>query len=258
MTSPGHVIKTAFCAAGVMMFSGCLTPEPDRAERLNHGYVVYFDGAGGGSVVTNWGRGVKKGLLAAGYEGAGEEFVWETGAGVLADQRASVAYKRKKAAEAAEHIKQYAKVHPGQPITLMGLSAGTAIAIYALEALPESVSVKTVVLLSGSLSSGYDLTQALEHVQGKVYVTTSPHDKILSDVVPITGSADRENVGNDVIGVHGCHLPPNPSHKARQLYSKVEIIKWDPSFRQYGDAGGHTGTTTPRFVQHVIAPLIMR
>jgi hypothetical protein len=140
----------------------------------------------------------------------------------------------------------------------MGLSAGTAIVPFALEELPESASVDTAVLLSGSLSAGYDLTKALRRVRGDMYVTTSPNDAILSGAVPMTGSADDKQVGDDVIGIHGCHIPPGASAETRRLYAKIILIAWDPSFIKYGDAGGHTDTTNPPFVQHVIAPLIIR
>ena len=65
-------------------------------------------------------------------------------------------------------------------------------------------------------------------------------------------------VGDNVVGVHGCHVPPGASAETRRLYSKVVILAWQPSFLKYGDAGGHTDTTNPGFVQHVIAPLVMR
>ena len=140
----------------------------------------------------------------------------------------------------------------------MGLSAGTAVVAFTLEELPESAAVDTAVMLSGSLSSTYDMTKALRRVTGDMYVTTSPHDAILSGVVPMTGSADRKNVGDDVCGVHGFHVPPGASPEGRRLYSKIVMIEWNPSFLKYGDAGGHTDTTNPGFVQHVIAPLIIR
>jgi len=101
--------------AAILWFAwGCsMAQQPDRQERLSHGYVYYFDGAGGGGAVMNWGSGVKKGLLDAGFEGAGEIFPWNTGAGVVADQDSSVEYKRSKAGQAAREIQAYAKKYPG-------------------------------------------------------------------------------------------------------------------------------------------------
>ena len=75
-------------------------------------------------------EGVVDGMLAAGYRGAGELVTWETGKGLMADQDASVAYKREKASEGAAKIKSYQKNHPGKPVDLLGFSAGTAEAIF--------------------------------------------------------------------------------------------------------------------------------
>ena len=61
---------------------------PDRAARIHHGYIYYFDGAGGGTARKNWSEGVRDGLLTGGYPGAGEMFTWETGEGLMADQDA--------------------------------------------------------------------------------------------------------------------------------------------------------------------------
>jgi hypothetical protein len=84
---------------------GCvLTADPGPARCIPAGYVYYLDGAGGGSAIQNWSGGVRKGLLAAGYNVFGEMFGWETGLGPLVDQQAGVDYKRSKAKELARHI----------------------------------------------------------------------------------------------------------------------------------------------------------
>jgi len=81
--------------------AGCSQTMPDRAERMTCGYVYYLDGAGGGGLISNWSGGLRQGMLAAGYNGAGEIFRWNTGMGVVADQDSSVDYKRGKATECA-------------------------------------------------------------------------------------------------------------------------------------------------------------
>ncbi len=231
--------------------TGCATTPP---VYTGHGVVFYGDGAGGGGI-TNWGPGVKKGLHDAGFEGTFDEFPWETGMGVIADQDASVAYKREQGKKLADIISAHHSQHPNDPLYLMGLSAGTAVVVYTLEVLPESVPIEAVVLLSGSLSSGHNLTDALRRVEGDVYVTTSQRDAILRGVVPETGSADREFVGDDVIGVHGCHMPKGAPPETPRLYSKVVVLAWNPSFAQYGDAGGHTDTTNPAFVARLVGAI---
>lgn len=238
--------------------AGCALPEPDRAERMTRGYVFYLDGAGGGGLLTNWSRGLRAGLLDAGYDGAGEMFKWETGLGVFADQTASVEFKKRKASELAEEIVAYRKQHPGATVHLMGLSAGTAVAAYALEALPAGVSVQNVVLLSGSLSADYDLSRALRHVDGKLYIFTSQRDEILMALVPFAGTADRKSAETSgTIGVNGARLPRGANSEMRSLYRKVVTIPWNPQFERYGNYGGHTDTVKAAFVQHFVAPLVV-
>ena len=233
---------------------GCTSTQP---VYNGHGIVFYCDGAGGGGI-TNWGHNVKRGLEMAGYEGTFDMFPWETGMGVIVDQDSSVKYKRGKARQLAKQINSHMSQHPNDPVYLMGLSAGTAVAIFALEELPESKKVESVVLLSGSLSSAYDLTKALHRVRGDVYVTTSQTDAILTGVVPVTGSADRKFVGDRVIGVHGCRMPSGASPDTRRLYSKIQLMAWNPSWKRDGEYGGHTDSTNPKFVAHHIAPLLIR
>jgi pimeloyl-ACP methyl ester carboxylesterase len=232
--------------------------QTNRAERLSHGYIYYFDGAGGGGAVMNWGSGLKKGLVDAGYDGAGEIFPWNTGEGVVADQDSSVEYKRSKAGEAAREIQEYAKKYPGQPIHLIGLSAGTAVTVFVLEALPPSFQVDTVVLCGASISSDYDLTKALQRVRDRLYVFTSDKDAVLGFLVPFAGTADRQAGSDPSAGLHGFHMPAGAGPQTRTLYSKVVNIAWRKEFEKDGDYGGHTDAVNAKFVEHHIAPLILK
>jgi hypothetical protein len=223
---------------------------------MERGYVYYLDGAGGGGI-TNWSGGVREGLLAAGYDGAGEMFKWQTGLSVVADQTASNEYKRSKAAAVARKMVAYRQRHPHAPMTLMGLSAGTVIAVFTLEALPADVMVENVILLSGSLSAPYDLTSALRRVRGKVYVTTSHRDTVLGGLLPLAGTADRGSSTNATIGVEGPQLPRGASTETRNLYaSRLVVVPWKQEFARYGNLGGHTDTVKAAFVGRYIAPLV--
>jgi hypothetical protein len=237
--------------------AGCAMPEPDRAERMTRGYVYYCDGAGGGGMISNWSGGLRAGLLDAGYNGAGEIFRWNTGFGVYADQVATVDYKQQKARELANQIVAYQRQYPGAVVHLMGLSAGTAVVAYALEALSPQNAVDNVVMLSGSLSSGYNLTEALRRVKGKMYIFTSQRDEVLLALVPMAGTADRATKDTGTIGVNGARLPGTATSETRELYGKIVTIPWNPQFERYGNRGGHTDTVAAPFVQQFVAPLVM-
>ncbi len=248
------VVPIVACAAGLL--TGCAsTPKHDHARDRN-GIVYYLDGAGGGSVLTNWGRGVESGLEAAGFKGAFQNFMWQTGFGVAADQNASVRYKRSKARKLAMRIVEYVEDHPKAPVDVIALSAGTAVAVFTLEALPKKVRVDNLILLGSSLSQHYDLSRALKRVGHKAYVFTSEKDAVLKFLVPAAGTADRQFCGACAAGLHGFHLPRNASETTKDLYSKLENIEWQREFARAGHTGGHTGAVNARFVAQYVAPLL--
>jgi len=225
-----------------VLSAGCSQTLPDRAERMTRGYIYYLDGAGGGGMFSNWSGGLRKGMLDAGYTGAAEIFRWNTGMGVVADQDSSVEYKRGKASECAQRIQRYAREHPGAPVTLVGLSAGTAVTVFVLEALPPACPVENVILCGASIASDYDLTRALQRVRNRMYVFTSERDAVLAFLVPIAGTADREAGSIPAAGLSGFRMPVRASAETRTQYAKVAYIGWKPEFARYGDSAG---TRTP-------------
>lgn len=249
-----HIAATLIL--GLVAFqAGCAT-HAHRHELDQHGHVFYLDGAGGGGI-TSWGGGLLDGLRRAGYKGDFENHPWQTGLGVLADQSASVEYKQGHGRAVAAEIKRYIDTHPGKPAYLVGLSAGTVVATYALEALPPGYAVDEAVFLGSSLSAHHDMTRALQHVRGKLYVFTSPNDVVLTELLPLASTADREFCGACAVGTRGLHLPHGATQQQRQLYARIENIGWRPEFRAAGNAGGHTDAVNPAFVRQHIAPLLL-
>lgn len=252
-----RIVVVGLGLATLAAAGGCRTTWAGHEARMTEGRIFYCDGAGGGSVLRNWGDGIRKGLKQAGYPGTGKMFRWQTGLGTAADQATSVDYKRRKAGELATKIQQYARAHPGAPVTLMGLSAGTAICVYALEALPEQAAVRDVFLFAGSLSSTYDLTAALKRVEGHMFVFSSDNDAVLRFLVPLSGTADRKPASAGTIGVDGVRWPTSAGAETRRQYAKIIDVPWEEKFTQYGYHGGHTDVVNARFVQAVVAPLVM-
>ena len=249
----------------ITAFTGCKTsepvgmpaPMPDREARMVNSYLYYLDGAGGGTAKQNWVAGVADGFLAAGYKGAGEMFSWETGKGLIEDQDAPVKYKRQMAKKMTAEILAYEKTHPDAPVGILGFSAGTAEAIFALEDLPLDVKVDTVVLLGASISAHYDLTEALKRIAGKLYVFTSTHDKMLGVAMRFSGTADRERHDKGA-GIHGFALPEGASTATSALYSdKIVTIPWNPQFEEDGDSGHHFDNIKMEFIRDHVAPIFV-
>lgn len=229
----------------------------DRKERLTRGCTFYFDGAGGGTTKSNYAEGVVQGMLAARYPGAGELVSWETDKGLMADQDASVAYKRTKAQAGAARIRSYQKEHPAAPVNLLGFSAGTAEAIFALEVLPETAPVDHVVLLGTSISRDYDMTEALKRVRNKLYIFTSTHDQMLGTLMPFSGTADRK-FHDPGAGIKGFVLPAGASAATRRLYSnKIVTIPYSGDFRKDKDKGHHFDNVKMEFIRDHVAPLLI-
>ncbi len=249
----------AFVVAAASAISGCSLPGPlpDHDERVKRAYIYYLDGAGGGSAARNWAAGLRQGLLDAGYRGSGEMFPWQTGVGITADQISSSDYKRGKARELAAKIVEYKRVHPGAPVDLVGLSAGTAVAAFTLEALPPDVMVNTVVFFGASIGAEYNMTAALKHVSNKLYIFTSERDAVLNAAVKTIGTADRESTSGNSAGLTGFILPRGASSATRALYAeKIKRIAWRSDFERTGNFGGHTDGVKEAFVKEFVAPLI--
>jgi hypothetical protein len=262
---PVHGLVAATFAVALGLFAaGCAstptglpTQLPDHAAREKRAYVYYLDGAGGGTAQKNWAQGVKDGLLAGGYPGAAEMYSWETGDGLLTDQDASVAYKRSKAGGLAAEIHERLTNNPGPPVSILSFSAGAPEAVFALEALPETVQVDRVVMLGASISEDYDLTEALKRIKDKMYLYTSTEDQMLGFLMKFSGTADRR-FHDPGAGITGFILPKGATEETRRLYaSKIVAIPWDKSFERDGDYGHHFDNVKMPFIRDYVTPLLM-
>ena len=238
---------------GLIVFaSGC---ESTRSQRRFEpfGKAYYLDGAG------NLGFGqdtVKKALRASGFGGDVENIVWTSYTGPLGDQLIRI-NARAKADQLKKKIINYRKRYPNAPLYVIGLSAGTGVAAWAVEGLPDGMEVDTMVMLGSSLSSTYDMTECLKHVQDKVYFIYSPRDAVLSGFIPVTGTIDGQYFVEPA-GLVGMRVPAKASETTRQLHrDKISNIPWQSRFERYGYAGGHTDGTSYRFVRYYIAPKLL-
>jgi pimeloyl-ACP methyl ester carboxylesterase len=251
MRSSVAALIVALALAG-LAGSGCAKASTfTTVERYDRGLVVCLSGAGG---MTGECSRLRQGLDSGGVNRAIEIFEWSSGK-VLTDQT-DIHYNHRKAAELAAHLEQYMAGHPGRPVTLVGLSAGTGVAVWALEDLSAGYRVDGAILLASSLERHYDLTLALGNVRHHLYSFNSLADAVLGVGVSVIGPVDREGVLAG--GFSGFVVPDGASETVQSLYrDKLVQIAWTPLDIAYGHMGDHLGATSTLFVKNRLAPLVM-
>ncbi len=228
------LLATSLCMAG------CATRDPSQQ-------ILFLEGAGH----LGSGIAVEYGLRTAGYQGEFHCFSWTSCLGWGADHLLA-AYRTGKAEDLAQRIIAIRQQHPEGRTVLMGLSAGSAILLSALEKLPPGVCVNDVILFQPSVSASRNLAPALAHVSGRLYSTASPSDAILA-ALPITADGKTDSPA----GRSGFAVPAALPRAEREQYRKVVILPWLAQYRRYGWNGGHVSSTRPGFVEKVIAPRIL-
>jgi len=226
--------------AGSLCLYGCRPPSVSPL-------VIFLDGAGHFTA----GPSVRSGMERGGYIGSFDNFYWSSFLGPGADHLV-VARSQLKARQLADKSRQVRGDFPKGKIYVMGLSAGTALIVTALEDLPPGVCVDGVVLFSSSVSGQRDLSRALRHVNGRLYATCSPHDGILSNL-PV----NADGGSGPPAGLNGFTVPVTLRQEDRAQYAKVINLPWQPSYAGYGWRGGHVDATNSKFIQHVIAPRVL-
>jgi hypothetical protein len=252
-----HVVKGLGAAVLLLGLSGCILgnrPQFIRGGSAQNQKTFYLDGAG------NLGFGketVPLGLEDGGYKGEIEHFIWTTYLGPIMDQ-VVYSYNRRQGRRLADKIARYLDKHPGASVNIIGLSAGSGVAVFALESLPSKYSVDNVVMLSSSLSANYDLTRALKRVRSGLYLFWSPDDPVLRGIVPLVGTVDRENTSS-VAGVIGARMPPGGGRETRVLYlNKVHNVRWYSHDSVGPIQLRHAGTTDRSFIRQMVAPILVR
>jgi pimeloyl-ACP methyl ester carboxylesterase len=157
------------------------------------------------------------------------------------------------AQKVSEMLAAHASADPDSPIYLTAHSGGCAIAVWALEKLPDNVKVRTCVLVAPALSPDYDLTAALGHVSDKMIVFTSKLDTVvLFTGTKLFGTMDGQHV--PAAGFSGFTEPPGADSRE---YRKLHQYAYRYSWEKFGDYGDHIGATAPLFAQWVTAPLML-
>jgi pimeloyl-ACP methyl ester carboxylesterase len=214
------------------------------------GAVFSVDGAGGfGATSAALQEGVRAACLPLGVE----VFEWSHGCGeVFADQTdlGNICWQGERL---AEQIRAVRRCRPTGEIYVVAHSAGSAVALAALGALPPD-SVDRVVLLAPSVSAYYDLRGPLRACRRGIDVFYSERDVgYLLLAVGIVGLADREwGPAAGRVGFQPCG--ESPADQA--LYCRLRQHQWHPCVNWTGNHGGHYGNHRREFMQAYVLPLL--
>jgi len=231
-------------------FEGWLTP-----ERAAQGYTLVLPGVEG---TSRHNISIARGLVDAGHPAAIEVRDWTTGrAPLFLYHLMALQRNKKRAEEIAEQIVAYQQQYPGRPVTLIGHSGGAAMALLALEALPEGRQVTQVVLLAAAISPTYDLTTALARSERGILSFYSwgdvPH-LVLGTLA--AGTLDRRHSVS--AGASGFRVPKGLSDEALALYeTRLVQVPYRVAMAGSFNLGGHAGPTTRKFVATWVAPRLV-
>lgn len=225
----------------IALVGGCQTAP--KAEQF--GKIFYVDGAG------NWGafgsRGLPDGLREAGYKGSLETYIWTVSFNPLIDQLA-VGNAKLRGALLSRKIADYIRKYPDNEVNVISLSAGTGVAIWAIEGLPDDAHIHHLFLLGSSVSNDYDIRPALSHIDGKVFVYYSPLDQVLASV-EVVGTIDGKR-GVKSVGQVGLKVPPGAE-------GRVVNTGWSREWLDLGWTGAHADTTNKKFVQYELSKYLV-
>jgi pimeloyl-ACP methyl ester carboxylesterase len=233
-----------------MAINGCATPKP-TPEQTQAGAVWMFPGIFGG----DWSLAeARRGFRDGGVDRAIYSFDWERLALIdffpnLMDEPGN----RERAGRCAEAIVEYAQNYPDRPISLVGYSGGAGVAVMVAEALPAEVHLHNVLLVHGAISPDYDLTAALQRIDGKLVNFYSSLDWLMLGVgTSIFGTADRRHT--DAAGKVGFELDKvAPDMRDRE---KVEQVPWQFAQFKNWHFGNHLNMIVYDWNKNVVAPYL--
>jgi pimeloyl-ACP methyl ester carboxylesterase len=184
-----------------------------------------------------------------------ETVVWSHGYARIVADEIDYGYARAQGRCLAARVCAYRQNCPGGEIYLVGYSAGSAVLLAAVEALPPG-SVDRIILLAPSVSADYDLRPALRCARQGVEVFYSYRDRFyLGLAVGVLGTADRRD--GPAAGRVG-FAPTVATPEDTVLLAKLRQHPWTRCLEWTGNTGGHYGTHEVCYLRAFVVPLLQR
>lgn len=227
---------------------GCSDPPVPTMSQADHGLVWMLPGIEGGPAAFAWAHA---GLRAGGVKSAIRVFDWERPGRPL-DNLTDYEGNLVKAAEIADHIREYRESHAAQPIDVVGYSGGGGLAILTTEALPTNIHIRNLILAQAAISPDYDLSKAAAHVDGKIVNFYCPSDwMVLGLGTRVFGTVDRKE--SDSAGMVSFKVRPDSSPFDGKLVQHPWTLDWMCS----GHFGTHLGILTYGWNRDYVAPYLL-
>ena len=145
--------------------------------------------------------------------------------------------------------------YPGRPVHLIGHSGGAALAVWTLEALPESQPITSAVLFGPALSPSYCLTAALRRTQEGIHHFWSPLDLLfLAAGTLLFRTADGKHAIS--AGFRGFSMAHRTEHEKTWYRHRLTQRCFSPRMLGQFHWGGHFGWANRVFIAEEVAPLL--
>lgn len=220
----------------VLATCGCAARPPADVQRI----VIVVPGAGGHGPGT---QALIRGLKQASPDAHYKVFHWGMPAPLFMLNLQNDSIHRDAEQKLSQFIAQQATLSSSPRIDVVGHSAGCGVALGAI-AMLNKTNVNTLILLSPSVSPGYDLLPAMSHVSGETHVFISDRDTLwLSWRCRKFGTYD--DIKTQAAGHVGFDNPP----------AGITQHAYLPEWNSLGNDGGHFGTLSYRFADSILSQI---
>ena len=223
--------------------------------RLEHGLIIILPGIEGCSSVND---SIARGLVAGQLSHAIRIIDWRRFRPWNPLHLAMQRHNRTQARAVAELIINYQRDFPGQPVHLIGHSAGAGMALFVLEHLTKDKAITSVTLLSAAVSRRFDVERLLDRTTAGIWNFYSPFDLPTVGIgTMLFGTMDRRHaVSAGALGFLTQNRKSMSSEELRQ--PRLNQIPYQRGMAKSWNFGGHFGATNAVFVRDKIVPICRR
>lgn len=225
--------------------------------RLEHGLIIILPGIEGCSSVND---SIARGLVAGQLSHAIQIIDWRRFRPWNPLHLAMQRHNRAQARVIAESIVSYQRNFPGQPVHLIGHSAGAGMVLFVLEHLKKDQAVTSATLLSAAISRRFEVECLLDRTKTGIWNFYSPLD--LPSVglgTMLFGTMDRRYaVSAGALGFVTRNSQSMSSEEIQHHNPRLNQVPYQKGMMKSWNFGGHFGPTNAVFVRDNIVPICRR